>query len=222
MVPNSMFQSGVIVSYTAVDPTMLVIVYLVITFESDVDRAREIMVDEAKRHPDFLPLGNLPVTHVMDYPGGGNRGSGMYGGVDLRLLSAARDQPTAFQVEKDLLYSIRQRFAAEGVQVAYPTQRLIVESAEGRGRSPGGRSSGPERPPDEGRDRSPPTRPAESSTSLPGEGRKRPDGRPPSPEGRTRPACPGPESGCTARRSRSSRRRSRRGSRGTSRRGIQG
>jgi small-conductance mechanosensitive channel len=127
MVPNSMFQSSVLVNYTAVDPTMLVIVYLVITYDSDVDRARQIMVEEARAHPDYQPLGNLPITHVMDYQGGGNQGAGMYGGVDLRLLSAAKDQPTAFQVEKDLLYSIRKRFQAEGIQIAYPTQRIIVE-----------------------------------------------------------------------------------------------
>ena len=138
MVPNAMFQSSVIVNYTAVDPTMLVIVYLVITYEANVDRAREIMVEEARKHPDYLPLGNLPVTHVMDYQGGGNQGAGMYGGVDLRLLSAAKDQPTAFQVEKDLLYSIRKRFEEEGIALAYPTQRVILDSQGPRtaGRSP--------------------------------------------------------------------------------------
>ena len=111
---------------------MLVIVYLVITYDSDVDRAREIMVEEARKHPDYRPLGNLPVTHVMDYQGGGNQGTGMYGGVDLRLLSAAKDQSTAFQVEKDLLYSIRKRFDQEGIRIAYPTQRVIVESSDPR------------------------------------------------------------------------------------------
>lgn len=130
MVPNSMFQSNIIVNYTAVDPTMLVIVYLVITYESDVDRARAIMVEEARKHPQFLAMGNLPVTHVMDYQGGGNQGTGMYGGIDLRLLSAAKDQPTAFQMEKDLLYSIRQRYLAEGIALAYPTQRVILDSAD--------------------------------------------------------------------------------------------
>ena len=132
MVPNSMFQSNVIVNYTAVDATMLVIVYMVITYEANVDRAREIMLEEARKHPDFLPLGNLPVTHVMDYQGGGNQGTSMYGGVDLRLLSAAKDQPTAFQVEKDLLYSIRKRFEAEGIALAYPTQRVILDSPGAR------------------------------------------------------------------------------------------
>ncbi|HTT46104.1 MAG TPA: mechanosensitive ion channel family protein [Thermoplasmata archaeon] len=139
MVPNAMFQSSVVVNYTAVDPTMLVIVYMVITYDSDVDKAREIMVEEARKHPDFKSLGNLPVTHVMDYQGGGNQGSGMYGGVDLRLLSAAKDQPTAFQVEKDLLYSIRKRFDQEGIQIAYPTQRVIVEPSIARTSAPANR-----------------------------------------------------------------------------------
>jgi small conductance mechanosensitive channel len=134
MVPNSMFQSGVLVNYTAVDPTMLVIVYMVITYESDVDKARAIMLEEAKKHPDFLPLGNLPITHVMDYQGGGNQGEGMYGGVDLRLLSAAKDQPTAFQVEKDLLYTIRKRFQQEGIEIAYPTKRVLLDQMPSRPR----------------------------------------------------------------------------------------
>ncbi|MGI0055211.1 MAG: mechanosensitive ion channel family protein [Thermoplasmata archaeon] len=141
MVPNSMFQSNILVNYTAVDPTMLVIVYMVVTFESNVDRAREIMVEEARKHPDFRTLGNLPITHVMDYQGGGS-----YGGVNLRLLSAAKDQSTAFQVEKDLLYAIRARFEKEGIKIAYPTQRIVLEpnvtdrvEAQGRGGSSGPR-----------------------------------------------------------------------------------
>jgi small-conductance mechanosensitive channel len=123
MVPNAMFQSSVLVNYTAVDPTMLVIVSLQITYESDVDRAREVMLDEARRHPDFRPLGNLPITHVMEYADNG---------VQLRLLSAAKDQPTAFQMEKDLLYTIRKRFTEIGVQLPYPTRRVILETGEAK------------------------------------------------------------------------------------------
>lgn len=119
MVPNSMFQSGIVVNYTAVDPTMLVIVTLDITYESDADRAREIMAEEARQHPDFRPLGNLPVTHVMAFEDSG---------VQLRLLSAAKDQPTAFQMEKDLLASIRRRFQQSGIGLPYPTRRVILDT----------------------------------------------------------------------------------------------
>ncbi|HZY91820.1 MAG TPA: mechanosensitive ion channel family protein [Thermoplasmata archaeon] len=143
MVPNSMFQSNVVINYTAVDPTMLVVVSIEITYESDVDRARSLMVEEARKHPDFVALGNLPVTHVMSY--GDN-------GVQLRLLSAAKDQPTAFQVEKDLLYSIRKRYTEVGIQLPYPTRRVIVErsSSASPTRGPAALSRGPRKRPSTG------------------------------------------------------------------------
>ena len=119
MVPNSVIQSSVITNYSAVDPTTLVTVLMQITYESDVDKAREIMVEEARQHPQFLPRPNFPITHVMDY---------LDNGVQLRLRSAVKDQPTAFQVQKDLLYSIRKRFDASGIQIPYPTRRVIVDS----------------------------------------------------------------------------------------------
>lgn len=120
MVPNALFQSNVVVNYSAVDPTMLVIVPMQISYESDVDRARQIMAEEAQRHPAFLRLGELPVTHVMEYQDSG---------VLVRLLSAAKDQPTAFQVEKDLLYSIRKRFSEVGIEIPYPTRRVLLDDA---------------------------------------------------------------------------------------------
>ena len=129
MVPNSMFQSNVLINYSAVDPTMLVIVALRISYEADVDRARTIMLEEARAHPDFLPLGNLPVTHVMEY---------QENGIQLRLLSAAKDQPTAFQVEKDLLASVRKRYLEEGIEIPYATRRVIMDAAPRKG--PGARS----------------------------------------------------------------------------------
>lgn len=124
MVPNAMFQSSVLVNYTAVDPTMLVIVAMEITYESDVDRARELMLEEARKHADAIALGNLPVTHVMEYDDSG---------VQLRLLSAAKDQPTAFQMEKDLLYAIRRRFTENGIQIPYPTRRVLMETVPSEG-----------------------------------------------------------------------------------------
>ncbi|HUJ77382.1 MAG TPA: mechanosensitive ion channel family protein [Thermoplasmata archaeon] len=120
MVPNSMFQSSVVINYTATDPTMLAPLVIDITYESDVDVAMRIMREEALKHPDCLPIGTLPQVVVMEYKDSG---------VSLRLLSRAKDQSTAFQMERDLLYTIRKRFQAEGVGLPYPTRRVIVEQA---------------------------------------------------------------------------------------------
>ena len=69
------------------------------------------MVDEAKKHPDCLPIGDLPNVVVMDYT---------ERGIKLRLLSRAKDQPTAFMMIRDLLYTVKKRFDAEGIALAPP------------------------------------------------------------------------------------------------------
>lgn len=130
MVPNSLIQSSVITNYTAVDPAILVTVEMQITYESDVDKAREIMVEEARRHPDFLPYPNYPKTWVMDY---------LDNGVLLRLRSKVKDWLTAYQVQKDLLYSIRKRFTESGIQIPYPTRRVIIDPTSAP--APTGKSS---------------------------------------------------------------------------------
>jgi small conductance mechanosensitive channel len=124
LVPNSMFQNNVVVNYTAKAESKLVPIYVTIDYESDMDRAMQILHDAAARPPDFAPVGNLPVV-VMQYTNTG---------VSLRLLSNARDQSSAFNMTCDLLYSVRKEFDANGIRMA-PSQRLTVNPV-----GPGGTS----------------------------------------------------------------------------------
>lgn len=109
IVPNSTILSEVIINYSKTDPTMLAPVFITITYESNLDKAMNIMVEEAKRHPDCLPIGDLPNVAVMDYS---DRG------IELRLLSRAKDQLTAFMMIRDLLYAIKKKFDQEGINIA--------------------------------------------------------------------------------------------------------
>ena len=118
MVPNSIIQSDVVINYTAQDPTMLVPVYVSISYESDLEKAMRIMVDVAKRHPDCLPIGDLPNVVVMDLENSG---------IKLRLLSRAKDQPTAFMMARDLLKGIKREFDANGIEIPYPRTYLVLE-----------------------------------------------------------------------------------------------
>lgn len=111
IVPNSTLFSEVITNYSKRDPTMLAPMFVTITFESNLDKAIQILVDEAKKHPDCLPIGDLPNVVVMDYT---------ERGIKLRLLSRAKDQPTAFMMIRDLLYAVKKRFDAEGIALAPP------------------------------------------------------------------------------------------------------
>ncbi|MEM2429375.1 MAG: mechanosensitive ion channel [Nitrososphaerales archaeon] len=118
VVPNSVFQSEVIVNYTMGDPTMLIPIEVQVSYESDLDKAMKIMLDIAKKHPDCLPIGNLPRVMVMGFA---------ESGVNLRLISRAKDQPTAFNMARDLLYQIKKEFDANGIEIPYPRRFLISD-----------------------------------------------------------------------------------------------
>jgi small conductance mechanosensitive channel len=120
VVPNSTIMSEVITNYSKTDATMLAPLFMTITYESDMDKAMEIMVNEAKKHPECLPIGGLPNVVVMEY---GDRG------INLRLLSRAKDQPTAFMMVRDLLYKIKKRFDAEGIALAPPRTYIALDDA---------------------------------------------------------------------------------------------
>lgn len=119
MVPNSLFMSQQIVNYTIGDATMLVPLMMNITYDSDMERAMTIMEEEARAHPQVLPIGTLPNVVVMDYT---------EQGVQLRVLSRAIDQGTAFQMERDLLRTIRRRFEAEGIRLAVPYREVVMRN----------------------------------------------------------------------------------------------
>lgn len=131
VVPNQLFLNEALVNYDLNDSSKLVIVFIQVPYDTDLDKAIELMKKAAREHPDFLPAGNLPVVHVMEYN---------ESGISLRLLGNAKDQPTAFQMSKDLLYTIRREFQAAGIHISYPTRELLFREPEGRDKLAGPKS----------------------------------------------------------------------------------
>ncbi|MEM3383467.1 MAG: mechanosensitive ion channel [Nitrososphaerales archaeon] len=118
IIPNSVLDDEVIINYSLKDPTMLVPIFVQISYESDLDKAMKIMVDIAKKHPDCLPIENIPNVVVMEFA---------ESGILLRLLSRAKDQPTAFRMARDLLYQIKKEFDANGIEIPYPRRYIIID-----------------------------------------------------------------------------------------------
>ncbi len=117
MVPNSVFQNEIIINYSVEDPTMLVPVYVQVSYESDLEKAMQIMVEVARRHPDCLPAKNIPNAVVMEFQDSG---------ILLRLLSRAKDQPTAWKMARDLLLEIKKEFDRHGIEIPYPRRYLVA------------------------------------------------------------------------------------------------
>lgn len=129
VVPNQMFLSSTMINYDLRDSSKLCVVYVTITYESDMDKAIDILKDAARKHPDFLPSGNLPVVHVMDLgdANGASSDANAAPGTSLRLLSRAKDQPTNFQMSKDLLYTVKKAFDENRIELAYPRRQIVID-----------------------------------------------------------------------------------------------
>ncbi|MEM0376009.1 MAG: mechanosensitive ion channel family protein [Nitrososphaerota archaeon] len=121
--PNAIFQNEVIANYSIVDPTMLVPVFVDVSYESDLDKAMAIMKELAEKHPLALPTPGLPAVHVMELG---------ESGVRLRLLVRAKDQATAFELSKELLYQIKQEFQRQGIEISYPRRYVILADRRSR------------------------------------------------------------------------------------------
>jgi small-conductance mechanosensitive channel len=117
VVPNSIVQNEVVINYSMKDPSVLVPVEVQVSYESDLSKAMQIMTEVARSHPDCQPVGDLPNTVVMEF-----RESGIL----LRLLSQAKDQPTAFSMTRAILFNIKKEFDARGIKIPPPRRQLIM------------------------------------------------------------------------------------------------
>jgi small conductance mechanosensitive channel len=117
VVPNSILQNEVIINYSMNDPTVLVPINVQVSYESDISKAMQIMIDIARNHPECRPEGDLPNAVVMEFQDSG---------VLLRLLSRAKDQSAAFGMARDLLLSIKMEFDAQDIEIPYPKRQLVL------------------------------------------------------------------------------------------------
>jgi small-conductance mechanosensitive channel len=117
IVPTASLDTEVITNYSYGDPSMLLYVDTSISYESDLEKALSIMEDVARSHPEFLPRSDLPKALVMEHG---------ESGIGIRLITAAKDERTAWNMHRDLLKEIKRRFDEEGIEIPYPKRSLVI------------------------------------------------------------------------------------------------
>lgn len=129
IIPNSAMDSEAITNYTIKDSRMLMPLLVGISYESDLDLAKRIMIEAAKAHPHCLP-DMEPKVQLLDFG---------ESAIQLRLLAMAKDQPSAFNMACDLREEIKHRFDREGIEIPYPRRYLIIGEDKRPPSSPEGR-----------------------------------------------------------------------------------
>ena len=120
--PNSVIDSEAIINWTITDLKAQKFMFISIDFDADLDRAVEIIKEEACKHPDLLDERTaqekregkeLVETPVLDFS------NSM---VNFRVPLWAKDLPTAMAMTWDVHRAIKKRFDEEGIAMGRPTQ----------------------------------------------------------------------------------------------------
>jgi small conductance mechanosensitive channel len=146
-VANSIMGNQPIVNWSIVDPVITWRVDFGIGYTEDIDRAREIILDVAKRHPLVLKNHEIAVrvTELGDFA------------VNLRLSVDVPTRDVAFTTGCEIREAVKKRFDKEGIEIPYPYSNLIIQNLRdlpsqkgGSGRRSAEEGSGllrPSRPP---------------------------------------------------------------------------
>ncbi len=156
IIPNSIISNEAIINWTIEDPAVIWPIDIGISYDADIDQARKIMIEEARKHPNVmlpqevkynvvkpsliksetLKMGffDSPVLHPVD-PDFRERGEvkvsvvelGKFS-VNLRLLVWFKDRSVAAGSGYEIREAIKKRFDKEGIELPYPYRTIVYKT----------------------------------------------------------------------------------------------
>lgn len=128
--PNSTVANETIINDTIVDSKACRHLIMGISYDSDIDLAMKIIVEEAIKHPLCIDVRTkdeikkkVPQIPVRLVSFGDSS-------VNLRANIWADTAPLAFQMECDLYKSIKERFDKEGVEIPFPYRTIVYKNKD--------------------------------------------------------------------------------------------
>jgi small-conductance mechanosensitive channel len=133
LIPNSVISDEVIVNSDFEDDKICKFFEVGISYDSDIDRARAIIQEEALAHPLLLDNRNdedrragKPQVLVRVI------GLGEYS-VNLRAYLWVVNAADAFVIACDLFESVKKRFDAEGIEIPFPYRTIVQKQIKTAG-----------------------------------------------------------------------------------------
>lgn len=130
IIPNSIISNESIINWSIEDPTVLWPINVGISYDSDIDLARSIMLDEARKHPNVMEDHDVRMVHPEVLKGREVKVLVTELGdfaVNLRLLVWVRNRGLAYDIGCELMESIKNRFNAEGIEIPFPYRTLVYK-----------------------------------------------------------------------------------------------
>ena len=109
IVPNSILVKSTIQNMTYPDYVSRVFVDVEVSFASDINKAKQILIDIAKAHP--LNLKSFePLVYLIDFKSNG---------VLMRLIARTDDYRNVYQIQSDMREEILRRFKDNNIEIPY-------------------------------------------------------------------------------------------------------
>ncbi|AKB44248.1 mechanosensitive ion channel family protein [Methanosarcina vacuolata] len=160
IIPNSMISNEAIINWTIEDPAVIWPIDVGISYDANIDQARKIMIEEARKHPNVMPpqevqysvvkpsliksetlrMGFIdpPVLHPVD-PDFRERGGVKVNvvelgesSVNLRMNVWFKDRSVAYSSGCEIREAIKKRFDKEGIEIPYPYRTIVYKTDLGK------------------------------------------------------------------------------------------
>ena len=127
IIPNSIISEETIINSNIQDEKIRKHVIFSISYDADIDKAIEIIRDEAEKHPLLLdnrsaeevanndPIVIVRVISLSDFS------------VDLKAYLWSDGNDNSFSLKCDLLKSVKQRFDREGIEIPFPYRTIVYK-----------------------------------------------------------------------------------------------
>lgn len=127
VIPNAIINKEKLINYDLGDRKCCQWIEVGISYDSDIDLAKSIMMKECTAHPNLLDH-RTPLEVANGDPKVLVRVIGLNESeVTLRAWAWAWDYASAFVLKCDVLESIKKRFDAEGIEIPFPHRTLVFK-----------------------------------------------------------------------------------------------
>ncbi|WP_319200604.1 mechanosensitive ion channel family protein [uncultured Ilyobacter sp.] len=137
IIPNSVISNEIIENSNIVEDKVCNHLEIGISYDSDEDKAIQIIREEAMKHPSFFDNRTFEEINAGD-PSVNVRVVGFGdSSVNLKAWVWSRDSASGFVMKCDLNKSIKQRFDSEGIEIPFPYRTIVFKKDEEQNKNTG-------------------------------------------------------------------------------------
>jgi small conductance mechanosensitive channel len=119
VIPNKNIDNMTLMNHSLVDSKILCRVEFGVSYDTDLDLARRLILEEIDRYPHRLPDEDEPRVRVVSH--------GDFS-IGLRAVVWVPDMDTALDLKWWLMEHVKKRFDAEGVEIPFPYRTLVYKN----------------------------------------------------------------------------------------------